>query len=265
MTRRNIKDGQKRSRLTGKNKSFVGSYGRVSSGRSYGGGFDFFDDYEDYPTTGKVTFIDPTTGPPKFSSSNNFDTDLSELGVLTDMEKPEKTEKNIEDTFAAFFPDETEDTSGKNKGYKCRDSVPYLCGKETNQPGYCRRSEVDCNFIQWKNRSKRLNDNFIYQGKNDVLTYQVKNSFIGSKLATQYIWNANNKCKVYSSFNYSYNAQGSLLSQRDSFFNGDKVKTNTYSFTYNDKGLLSSKSGYDHNGKLFSLVNYRYKYFVKKD
>jgi hypothetical protein len=120
-------------------------------------------------------------------------------------------------------------------------------------------------YVEHHNAQKQLVRYYIYQGKNDVLTYQVKNSFIGSKLATQYIWNANNKGKVYSSFNYSYNAQGSLLSQRDSFFNGDKVKTNTYTFTYNDNDLLSCKSGYDHNGKLFILVNYRYKYFVKKD
>jgi hypothetical protein len=120
-------------------------------------------------------------------------------------------------------------------------------------------------YVEYHNAQKQLIRYFIYRGKDDLLTYQVKNSFIGNKLATQYIWNADKKGKALSSFNYSYNAQGSLLSQRDSFFNGSKLKTNTYKFTYNSNDLLSSKSGYDHNGKLFSMVNYRYKYFVKKD
>ena len=120
-------------------------------------------------------------------------------------------------------------------------------------------------YVEHHNTQKQLTRYFIYRGKDDLLTYQVKNTYIGNKLATQYIWNSDKKGKALSSFNYSYNAQGSLLSQRDSFFNGSKVKTNTYKFTYNDNDLLSSKSGYDQDGKLFSLVNYRYKYFVKKD
>lgn len=120
-------------------------------------------------------------------------------------------------------------------------------------------------YVEHHNTQKQLTRYFIYRGKDDLLTYQVKNTYIGNKLATQYIWNSDKKGKALSSFNYSYNAQGSLLSQRDSFFNGSKVKTNTYKFTYNDNDLLSSKSGYNQDGKLFSLVNYRYKYFVKKD
>lgn len=120
-------------------------------------------------------------------------------------------------------------------------------------------------YVEYRNNQNQLTQYLIYRGKNDLLTYCVKNTFIGAKLSSQYIWNADKKGKAMSAFRYSYNVQGSLLSQSDSFFNGQKTEINTYQFTYNSLGLLSSKKAYNTKGKLFNTVNYRYKFLAKKE
>jgi hypothetical protein len=65
------------------------------------------------------------------------------------------------DTIDTQYPDE------KNARYKgvCRNQVPYLCGKPTNQKGFCRRNQADCNFDDFGGKSK--SDNYIYQKPTD--------------------------------------------------------------------------------------------------
>jgi len=45
----------------------------------------------------------------------------------------------------------------------CRPQVPYLCGEETRLPGYCRRTEADCNVQDFGSRGPHPDDNYIYQ------------------------------------------------------------------------------------------------------
>ena len=76
-------------------------------------------------------------------------------------------------------PSENIDTGAtQDPKYKdaCRPQVPIICGEKTPQAGYCRRNEHDCNFKEWKSKSKGKVDSYIYQDKDmkegDVYLYR---------------------------------------------------------------------------------------------
>jgi len=64
------------------------------------------------------------------------------------------------------IPNETINTqyTGDEK-YKevCRSQVPFLCGDKTNQKGFCRRTETDCNFLEFGKTTTMGESKFIYQ------------------------------------------------------------------------------------------------------
>jgi hypothetical protein len=65
-------------------------------------------------------------------------------------------------------PSENVDTiTTQDPKYKgaCRSTVPIICGEKTPQAGYCRRNEHDCNFKEWKSKSKGKVDSYIYEDK----------------------------------------------------------------------------------------------------
>jgi hypothetical protein len=202
MTRRNIKDGQnsspKRKLLFGgPDTSFsigsgrrgsVGSGsgrggfgrggfgGRGSGGGSgggygggYGGGFGggWFDVDDDDDT---LLMTDDELDKERRKYKGVFIPDLS--NPLTDIELSNLgTPDLFKDEFGKYMPyDEdipaipniTINTTAGKKGFRCKEATPWLCGKDSKYPGYCRRTKADCETKGWSTV------NYNYQDKETI-------------------------------------------------------------------------------------------------
>lgn len=103
---------------------------------------------------------------------------------------------------------------------------------------------------------------YVY-GLNEVTGYRHDYSYTGSRLSGEYILYADKKGKRLFASRKKYDLNGRLETQNDSDFRSPKPKMESFAFTYNEKGLLSSKTG-TCNGKFCSSEYYTYR-FRRKD
>lgn len=119
-------------------------------------------------------------------------------------------------------------------------------------------------YVDYRNPSNQLIKYLVYEGKDEIVTYKIINTYSNGIQTMNYKWYANSKGKQTYSAHTVYNLQGLIVSQNDSNYYSKKPQYNSYRYTYNEIGLPVSKQGYRDGVLKYSAV-YRYKYFKKED
>jgi hypothetical protein len=89
------------------------------------------------------------------------DIELSKLGT-PELFKDEYGKYMPYDEDIPAIPNITINTTAGKKGFRCKEATPWLCGKDSKYPGYCRRTKADCEAKGWSTV------NYNYQDKETI-------------------------------------------------------------------------------------------------
>lgn len=119
-------------------------------------------------------------------------------------------------------------------------------------------------YVDYRNTANQQVKYLVYQGKDEILTYKIINTYSNSVQTMNYKWYGNSKGKQTYSTHTVFNIQGLILTQNDSNYYSKKSIYNSYQYTYNEMGLPLTKQGF-RDGKLIYSATFRYKFFRKED
>ena len=154
------------------------------------------------------------------------------------------------------IPDETIDTQYPPENYKkfkeyCRSQVPYMCGKRTENPGYCRRKEKDCLYKGAAAPSE--GDKYIYQDLNDEYLYKAMDPKKRLSVTPKYVNLKNNLITNFKNLNYNSKEYNEILKeliesektdelQQSDILKKSKKIENILSSSSNDEKLVPIRS-----------------------
>ncbi len=168
------------------------------------------------------------------------------------------------------FWDYSCDETGKTVN-KSNDTLKYCTVKSYMADGTVINTTSTFNYkgepvkyVDYRNASNQQVKYLIYQGKDEILTYKILNTYENGKQTMNYKWYGNSKGKQTYSTHTVYSLQGLILSQKDSNYRNKKPLFSNYNYTYNENGLPLSKQGF-RNGKLLYTATFKYKFFRKEE
>lgn len=146
-------------------------------------------------------------------------------------------------------------------------SKTYLAdGSKIITTNYFNFDGTPIKVVELVDSNGKVLKHIIYRGEKQIVTYLRIKKYSNGKEVSDYYWSGTNKGKHSYSYYQEFGENGQIVKKNDTNYYGNSKKGyyRNYEYYYNAEGLISHSKSYK-NGKLDSIVRYRYRYYKKED